>query len=248
MQLNINSNAVVAHTNRLESMHRSALPNAIRNTLNDVAMDVKKNTMPTETGKQFKKRTPNFFKANSRVEFAKGWNVNSMKSTIGFIEGGLKGGNNYAVKDLEQQEDGGVIGGKSLIPLNTARSGNSYNKNVKSNVRLTNIQKIVNARSQKGKTKGEKFVNAVLKAGVGGYVLGSTKKGENIVWKVNALKSELKTKSFKPKLTPLYDYVKNRKVKVKKTNFMHKASLKSANYMEHMFINNANKQFERLRK
>jgi hypothetical protein len=33
-----------------------------------------------------------------------------MKSTVGFIESGLKGGsNNHAVDDLEQQERGGVI-------------------------------------------------------------------------------------------------------------------------------------------
>src|SRR5687767_16018423 len=85
MELNINSDAVVKHTNTLEKMHRSAMPLAIRNTLNSVAFDVKKNTMPASAEREFVTRAPNFFKANSRVEMARGWNVDSMQSVVGFI-------------------------------------------------------------------------------------------------------------------------------------------------------------------
>ena len=213
MKLNINNRAIVAYTNTLEKMHRSALPNTIRNTLNNAIYDVKTNTMPKEAAKDFKKRSPNFFKSQSRFENAKGFNVSLMKGVVGFVSKGLKGSDNYAVKDLEQQEEGGKIGGKSFIPLNQSRVGNSFNKNVRKEFRLTNITKIVNARNQKGISKKQQFVRAIVKAGVGGYVMGSTNKGDNFVWKVTSIGEHTynyKTTHFG--LQRLYDFQKGRKV------------------------------------
>lgn len=247
MIININSTALVQHTNRLEKMHRSALPNAVRNTLNNAVYDVKTNSMPKKAGATFQRRNPNFFKSQSRFENAKGFDVNSMKATIGFVEGGLKGGNNYAVKDLESQEHGGNIDKKSFIPLNESRTGKSYSKNVRSNARLTNIDRIINARNQKGKTKAEKFVKAIIKAGNGGYVLGSEFKGQNILFKVSSVRSNIKTRQLQYKLVALYDYQKGRSVKVKSTHFMEDASLQSANKMEVYYINNARKEIDKLK-
>lgn len=248
MKININSMAVAKHTNTLEKLHRSALPNAVRNTLNNAVFDVKTKTMPKSAKEEFTNRSPNFFKSQSRFENAQGFNVSTMKATVGFVEGGLKGENNYAVKDLEEQEEGGIIKGKSFIPLNTARTGGSYNKLVKSNSRLTNIQRIVNARNQQGKTKAEKFVKAIIKAGNNGYVLGSEYKGDNILFKVNSISSNLKTRNLKYKITPLYDYQKNRKIKTKPTHFMREASLDSAEKMNKFFIKNAEFQIRKLKK
>lgn len=247
MMFNINSTALVQHTNRLEKMHRSALPNAVRNTLNNAVYDVKTNSMPKQAGVDFTKRQPNFFKSQSKFENAKGFNVDSMKATVGFVEGGLKGGNNYAVKDLEAQEHGGSIDKKAFIPLNESRTGKSYSKSVKSNVRLTNIDRLVNARNQKGKNKAEKFVKAILKAGNGGFVLGSEFKGQNILYKVTSVRSNIKSRKLQYKLIALYDYQKGRSVKVKSTHFMEEASLKSAQKMEVFFINNARKEIDKLK-
>lgn len=220
--LDINTDAVVKFTNKLEKLSKTALPNIVRNTLNKAALDVKQVTMLKTSSSEFVNRQKNFFKATSRVQFATGNDMSNMKSMVGFSDRNLSSGNKQAIEDLEQQEKGGTISGRSLIPLKTARAGNNNNKLVRPNARLNKITSVVNARNQKGRTKQAKFIQAVMKAGAGGYVLGSTIKGENIIWKVNTLSTKLKTKQLD--ITPLYDYQKNRKVKVNQTNFMRSAS------------------------
>ena len=106
MILNINNDKTVIFTNTLEKLHRSALPVAIRGALNKAAFDLKQKTMPESADKAFVNRSKNFFKANSRVAMAKGFDIGSMKSVTGFTEGRLRGSNNFAVQDLEQQELG----------------------------------------------------------------------------------------------------------------------------------------------
>lgn len=236
MQLNINSNAVVVYTNTLEKMHKSALPVAIRETLNSAAFDVKKNTMPESVKRSFIERTPTFFKANSKVEKASGFNVNSMQATVGFFSNNLKGSNNYAIKDLEQQEDGGSINKKSFIPLKTARSGNSNNKLVKPNARLSTINKIIDVRKSKEKNKRQAFVKSAIAAGNNGFVLSG-----KILWKINSFK-----RNGKIIKTALYNFKKGRKINVKPTAFMKTASIESATKMETMFIQQAEKQVKRL--
>ena len=247
MKLNINSKAVKEQTDRLRTLHRSALPNAVRNTLNDAAIDVKKNTMPESAKKTFIERKPTFFKANSKIDYATGYDVNSMKATVGFFSNNLKGSNNYAVKDLEEQEGGGTIDKKSFIPLPTSRKGNSINGLVKPNNRLAKIKErgIINARNSKGKNIKEKFIKSAVAAGKGGYVISGKNK---ILFRVDSYQSNFKSKRTSIKVTPLYTFRRNRKVTVKSTNFMKTASLKSADKMNAMFIKQANIQIERLRK
>jgi hypothetical protein len=94
--------------------------------LNKAAFDVKQNTMLKSAEASFVKRQPNFFKANSRVEMASGWDLDKMQATVGFNSSGLKGGsNNHAVEDLEQQERGGTIKSRSFIPTDSVPDGGS---------------------------------------------------------------------------------------------------------------------------
>jgi len=233
LQLNINTNAVVKHTVTLEKLRKSALPNAIRGTLNDAAFDVKQKTMPVQAKAKFINRSPNFFKANSRVEKAVGFDVNSMKSKIGFIDTGLRGDNNFSVKDLEQQEHSGTIKGKSFIPLDSARQGSSHNQLVKPPNRLTKISNIVIANKLNASSKKQKFIKAIYKAGMGGYVLGSNIKGEDILWRVNSIDPEGVNKFS---LTPLYDFRKARSIHVDETGFMETASMDSAQKLNKFYI------------
>lgn len=245
--LNINTDAVVRHTARLERMHKSNLPIAVRNTLNSAAFDVKTNTMPASAKATFTERNKTFFKANSKVQTATGFNLKSMKATVGFFSNKLKGGNNFAVKDLEQQEKGGKIKGRSFIPTDQARGGNN-SKMVKPSNRFSKISgvKFIDARKgrTKGKSPGDRFHRAAGKAGKGGTVLAPYK-GKMMLWRVNSIR---KTKSNQWKLTPLYSFEKNRAVKVSKTNFMKSASLKSAKKMERVFIKEAEKRFKKGRR
>jgi hypothetical protein len=231
--LNINSDAAVKHTNTLEKMHRSALPNAIRATLNGTAFDVKKNTMPDEAAQQFTQRNPNFFKANSRVEMAKGFDVNNMKSVVGFIA------KDQAVEDLEQQEYGGTIESRSFIPMDTARMGGNNSK-LKSTNRISKVRKIVNSNTMAGATPQAKFAAAAKKAGRGGYVIGNTPK--QTLWRIESIDGGIVKKK------PLFSYKKGRDVNVTATRFMRSASIQSTQGMERLYAIEAKKQIERLNK
>lgn len=236
-QFNINTDAVVVLTNKLEKLHRSALPVAIRTSLNSVAFNVKEHTSLTSAASEFTQRKKTFFK-QTRVTKAKGFNLNSMKSVVGFI-GGEK---NQAIRDLEQQESGGSISGRSFIPVNSSRISRNKNKNVRPRNKLKNIKNIVNAKKVRGANSRQKFVKSVIHAGVGGFVL-SDFRGKRILWRVNSLN---KTDSGSFKLTALYSYVAGRKVKVNNTNFMAKASLKSNKKMVSFYEEEAKKQVKRL--
>ncbi len=244
MILNINTSAAVKFTNTLEKLHKSALPSAVRGALNKAAFDVKTNTMPAAAAKKFTNRQPNFFKANSHFENATGFDLSKMRATVGFIESGLNGKNNFAVKDLQQQESGGNINGKSFIPKVYARKGTSKKALVKPNNRLESIKNIVNAKQSKGKNDREKFVIASVIAGKGGMVLY-----KNILWRIDSFaKSNVKKQFSIVKRTPLYSHVPGRSVHVKQTGFMKKSSVQSGSKIEQFYFHEAERQIQKFRK
>lgn len=245
MILNINTDATVWFTNQLEQINRSALPVAIRTALNSTAFDVKKRTMPALAKAKFINRSPNFFKANSRVEMAKGFHIREMEATVGFIDARLKGSNNFAVKDLDQQEHGGNIGGRKFIPLRGARSGKNDNKLVSPKNRISAIKKLYNAGNARGKNDKEKFVRTAIHAGAGGHIL-SNYKGKRYIWRVDTLKRTMGKWKFK--LTPLYVENTDKKVDVQSTGFMKTASTLSAKKMERFFQMAAVKKIQQFRK
>lgn len=254
MQLNINHSAVVSFTNKLEKMKRSALPNAVRNSLNSTAFDVKKNTMPKAAKTSFKKKHEgNFYKANSHVEMAKGWDIKSMRSTVGFISERLKGNNNYSVKDLEEQEFGGSIGSRSFIPLKTARSSKS--KPVRPENRISTIKphlgNTIAAGKVKHKSGKQRFIRAAIKAkslyGDNAYVLGNSRNGG---WRtLSRIDSVFKESSGKIKITrtPLYTFKKNFRAPVKGKRFMERAAHESGLRINQHFINAARREFDKIK-
>lgn len=242
--LNVNIDALVVYTNKLEKMSRSALPIAVRTSLNSVAFDVKQKSMPRSV-KRFTERQPNFFKANSRVEMAKGFNVNEMHSLVGFTSENLRlGATNYAVNDLEQQEYGGQIDKKTFIPLDEARSGNSQNKLVRPSNRLTVINGLINSNKVGATSPRAAFIRAAFKSGPGGYVIGNT--GNEILWRIDSINKNSRGLSIKK--TGLYSFSQGRSVHVRETGFMRFASIESGYKIEKFFIEEAEKQFAKLAK
>lgn len=246
--LNIDTSAVVVFTNKLEKLGRSALPVAVRSALNSAAFDVKQNTMLKSARSRFINRTETFFKANSAVDMATGFNIKTMAATVGFTSSHLRiGSTNFSVKDLEQQEYSGDIKGKTFIPLDTARSG-GHTSLVRPANRLTtikqktnNFQSVINANKIFGSKRGA-FVKAAFKAGSGGYVFGNAAK--EILWRIDAV---IKNKyGIKISKTALYSVRKGRSVGVKETGFMRWASLQSANKLEDYFIKAAQLQIDKM--
>lgn len=234
MQLNVNTTDLVSFTNRLEKLHRSAFPNAVRTSLNSVAFDVKKDTLIDSSRRNFINRKPNFFKANSRVNMATGWDLRSMKSEVGFRD---LSGNNYAVDDLEQQERGGRISNKSFIPLDDARTAKSYSRGVAKRNRLSNINGLVVSKDLSGRGRKQRFAQAIKKAGIKGTVLDEN----GIVWRVNSLRRN--SRGFD--LKAIYSYKKGRSIKVKATNFMREAAEVSHKKIDDFYIIEAEKQFKK---
>jgi hypothetical protein len=75
--------------------------------------------MPVTSHKHFINRKPNFFKANSKVIMAQGYDIKTMRATVGFTPTNAKY-NNFAVNELEQQEHSGTISTQNIC---ATRSG-----------------------------------------------------------------------------------------------------------------------------
>lgn len=249
--VNINTNELVGFTNKLEKLHRYALPNVIRGTLNDVAFEMKKVTLLKSAKDSFIERQPNFFKANSKVEMAKGWDIKSMQSEVGMVSSGLHSpATNYAVKDLVQQESGGTIAGRSFKPLSRARRGGTGN--VRANSRISQILKAVNLKAvnlidaKDSKTTGsgksgkmQQFIRASLHAGVGSYVLGG-----KILWRVKNIRRVGRNIKFTKE--NLYSFTKSGTARVKATGFMREAAIAVQKEMEMYYRIRAEKEFSKM--
>lgn len=159
MELNVNTDAAIQLTAKLEKLHRSAFPSAVRNTLNDLAFEAKKQ-IPLEANDQFTIRQKNLFNRFSIVEKASGFNVGSMVSKVGIDGSKLT----TIAEGLEKQETGGTITGSKLIPNDKARISGSYAKKVKMKNRLSGIK----IATRKSPIKGAKYI--LLKKGGQGNV------------------------------------------------------------------------------
>jgi len=237
MILNVDTGQVVVFANKLEKMGKTKLPIAIRQTLNSVAFEMKRNNLIETSNNKFVNRQPNFFRAMSRVEVAKGNDIRLMQSKVGFMEKGLKGQNNYAVKDLVQQEHGGKIGGKTFIPTKKARGG-SMNALVTPQNRLSKIKKkrFIKTADMQGANQKEKFIKAAIKAKSNGYVLS-----DRFLYRINSLYSSLSDRNTYATSTVLYSVKKGRSVKVSRTKFMETAANEAASKMDVIFVNHAKK-------
>jgi len=237
--VNINTDAMVVMTARLEKLGNKALPNAVRATLNAMAFDVKKRTLPKSGDEAFENRSKNFFKAFSRVEMAKGNDINSMRSIVGMGRQGVK--SPQAIEDMEQQEKGGTIRGRAFIPLDTARTGKSKNRMVTPKNRLGRIGRIIDSANAKGKNKQEQFMKSAIYAGVGGVVIGNFE--EKILFRITGIK-KVKGK-IEIRKTPIYSYSKGRAVKVSATHFSEKAAMQTVKSVPNLWIKEGERELKK---
>lgn len=236
MHIIIDTSAAKRHVVRLKHMHRSAFPVVVRQTLNKAAFDVKTTTMP-QTSQVFIHRKPTFFKANSKVVQATGFNLNSMQATIGFVP--KADTKDTSVSDLEQQEHGGDISGRAFIPLKQNRIGNSWTGNVRTAGRYRSVRsRIVDSADSKAVNKAGQFhssaAHAYKKYGAGAVVIGSKENanGNKMAWRIMGPRKKGKF----PNKRLLFAVKKGRKVDPAATHFMRDASLMSQKKMQGDFI------------
>ena len=240
--LNINTDAVVAYTNRLEKLRKSDLPIAIRNALSKAAFETKTKSLLKISSSIFTNRNKTFFKAKSRFKRAVGFDIDKMKATVGMVDL-RRSGNDHAVRNLEQQEHGGRIGGKSFIPTDKARAGGNPSKPVAPRNRISRIpiRNIIRTRKSKGKDKDQRFIRSAIMAkrkfGTRAYILTS-----RILFRINSLSFSKRSGKLRLKITPLYSFKRGRSVNVTATNFMRKSSMIQAKRLDIFYINEAKKR------
>lgn len=149
MRLDVNTDSAIQLTAKLEKLHKSAFPNAVRFTLNDVAFEAKK-LVPENANKNFTIRQKNLFNRFTKVEKAKGWDVKNMVSAVG-IDGTTQP---KLTKGLSIQETGGNIDGRKLTPHNMGRISGSYAKKIKAKNQFKNLDKIGTAKKR---VQGSKY-------------------------------------------------------------------------------------------
>lgn len=244
---NVNTDALVVLTNRLEKLHRSDFPIAVRNTLTKAALLTKTESLQRISKQSFTNRNKTFFRAKSKFAAARGFNVSSMKATVGMVDIRV-GSGDHAVRNLEKQEHGGSIGGRSFVPTDRARVSRSPDRNVAPRNRLSriSIRDVVRSRLSKGKNRHQRFVKSVIQAhkqfGSRGLVLH-----RNILFRVDNVTLNRKGRRLRFKLTPLYSYRKNRAVTVKATNFMKRSTLVQAQKLGILYKIEAEKRFKKAR-
>lgn len=242
----VNTDQAIELSAKLEKLHKSAFPSAVRNTLNRAAFETKKN-VPKVTSQKFITRQKTFFKRFTTVDKASGFNINNMVATVG-INARL---NPQLAENLEAQEFGGVVSGKKLIPHDDARTGKSQRKRVSSRNYLNKV-KVHNGtrafKAHKG-SRGSKFVAAVMgtaKAGKKHMMLKSGNKG--MVYEVTSISQNRRTRKVRFKVKKLYSVRNTKKHSVKSSGFMLKSATLASKDMDKFYKENAEFQFKKFLK
>ncbi len=255
MQLNVNTDENVILANKLEKLHRSAFPVAVRQALDSAAFDMKKDTLLSSAKKSFQNRHPgNVWRTFSRVNKSKGFDIDKFGSEVGFRD---LPRSDFA-ENQDEQERGGKIDGRSFIPLDEARSGSGQ---VKKKYRLNRLSSKTFVDAKRVKTRGAKgggkatlrdrkqpFVTAAITArkqfGNDAFVLSQFESnGSRILYHIK------KAKNVGGKLildyTPIYSVKSGRNVNVDKTNYLQVAGKKSVKKLPKFFQKAGERQIER---
>lgn len=233
--LEFKGNSLLDFSCKLSKMHKAALPNAVRFSLNDAAKDVKFNTLQKHAKSEFDVRKPTFFKAFSGYKVAEGYDIGKMKSTVGMIKGNPKNPKSKASTQIGEQQSAGNIPNKSYVRAieqtnNKGLLKPSYSK-------LVNIKPIVSDSD---------FFEKAVQSRKEKKPLLVRKNNKGVLVKVRKISKKTAT----PITTePIANYQKNRTVKLKtKHPFLNNASIESGKKLNKFYVKNAKKQIERFAK
>ena len=248
-RFSVNTKEVIKFSKNLERISKNALPRATRNTLNELAFDTKKRTLPQEFDKAFTVRKKAFPKAFSRVETAKSLKINQMEAVVGMTNKGRRGVE-QAGENMRQQQLGGTIAGRSLIPLDTARIGNSKTRQVRRKNRVTNLDVKVDTKWARTTKPKQRFIQsaiyAVQRYGSNAVIKHTREDGKSFMYRIRRGGNDIMTRRFKLGVTPLYSVKRGRSVNISNPNrFTQKAALRSRNRANDIFIKQAKKRIKR---
>lgn len=244
-KFDVNTDAAIELTAKLGRLHKSAFPVAVRGTLNDAAFETKKN-VPKVAASKFTTRQKSFFRAFSTVDKAKGFDLRRMVATTGI--NAAKG--SEVAEGLEKQEFGGVIKGRKLVPMDTARTSNSYGKKIRKKNQFRNLGKTVRIRKggNKGTRKSRLVARVMVAKRLGASHMITNRGGKGTLFEISGVSQNIKTRKLKFKLTPLYRYRDSRVSRVERTPFMQPSAKLASQKMLKFYEKQADRQFKRLLK
>ncbi len=246
IRLDVNTDSSIQLTARLERLHRSAFPSAVRNTLNDAAFDMKRKELPKSFKKNFKPKsgTIPFFKKLTAVNKATGFDVNQMKSVVGLLDPSNVVDKRF-VEGMYKQEHGGIID-DGLRYLKYARGGSYSNRVTSENIYDKN--KVISGRSRIGRGKGtrkSKFVARAYRSMKDDKPMFMNSMRGNFLVKVKTVSSNVRTR----KLSFNFEFVamsrKVVKTRIKSTKFNSEAAKETSKKLERFYREKAEYQFTR---
>lgn len=249
-RLNVNTDAAIILTAKLERLNKSAFPSAVRSSLNDASFAMKKKEILGSAKLNMKVRNPSFFRKFTGVKRATGFDVNSMYSEVGFINtdpNPIKG--KKAIGGMESNEVGGSDNTGSMY-LGKARGQNSLKRKVKMAKRYDR-KKLAQGhlKSVRNTKKGGRSTVMAMMAGFeeGKPVFIRAKSGIGYVVEVKGVFNMLTGKrDFK------VDFImrsrKKKTAKAKATHFNREAALKTQKKMDEFYLRNATFQFNKILK
>lgn len=242
----------------MKTLRRSVLPLAVRETLNDLAFDVKGRTLTESAAKSFAhSRVPTVWKKFSGVNRATGWNINSMKSEVGMTAGAVAKAKPL-VANMEAQEEGGKID-EGLDYLRASRTSGSNDNTVRGKRRWSNLPKLTNGNPNTYTWKGRKqltggttksrMINALFMSAYTQRVMRIKQGGRNLYILVESIKkytSSKFTSQFKITSKLLYVSRGDNQKPVSATHFSKNAAMMTVQRTQEFWIKNAQKQIDRV--
>lgn len=247
--LNVNTNATIILTAKLERLNKQAFPSAVRSTLNDAAFAMKKGNILESAKKNMTVRNPSFFRKFTGVDRAKGFDVKSMQSQVGFINTDPdKKKGRKAIEGMEHNEVGGSDNTGSMY-MKGARTGGSPDRLVKRKARFDKD----NVAGSKSRQKKQFIRNAFASVKDNKPVFIETKKGTMLVQYKSVKKYKRGNKgkgiskgTFKFTSTILMRSRRLNAAHAKATHFNKEAALKTQKEIEVFYAKNAKYQFEKV--
>ena len=220
---NINNADVVKLTNKLEKMHKSAMPLAVRGTLNDAAFLMKKYKIILHFKRTFTERQKNFIKTHTWANKSKNtFNIKEMVSEVGVLLDKSTSGN-----ELINQEYGGIIKKRDYINTDESRVAES---------RTRRVGKVGRVKGKELKIyRGKSFVKKVHRAKEGGYI-----KHKKWIFRINSI--DRKNGRLKINTTPIFTFKRGRSVRIKKRPFLKPAANDIIKIQHRIFKKNAEKR------
>jgi hypothetical protein len=255
MRLDVNTDASIKLTAKLEKLHRSAFPSAVRNTLNEVAFE-HKTLIPKVAKHKFKyERNTTFFRAITNVEKAQGFDVNKMKSVSGLNSKALGGKANKVIQNLEKQESGGTINGRKLLINSSSRVGSNISGRVQSSARfekneLHDSSDAFKYQLKKTGSRKSAYISAVassIKAGSSSFIIKAGRKGKlsGMAYRIASAKSNLKSGKTTIKTKKTYGYISDNTFIAKKNNFVSDARRLVIKKIDKIYQQKAEFQFKK---